>query len=510
MESRRFVRAIVAALMVAAVACQLVCIEQYGWFRDELYYLACGAHPAFGYVDHPPLIGWLAWLVRNALGSSFLAVRIVSVMAGAAVIGMTARLAERLGAKGSGVVLAALGAWLAPTYLFLAHHLSMNSIEVVLWCAAALVSMDLDERSAMRKWIWLGAIVGIGLLNKHSMTFWVFATGCALLLTPRRAVLRTRGPYAAAGVSLVLVAPHLLWQVSQGFPTVEFYRNASAHKILAMAPWEFLGAQLTLAGPGSAPLWLGGLTWLLWGKRYRYLGIAYLVMLALLLALRGKAYYMLPFYPVLFAAGGAGFERIIEPLGDRVRTTMKSLSLIWTAATGVLVAPLALPILPVESSISWMRTLGLSAPRAERANVAELPQPLADMFGWENQVETLATVVRSLPPDDRQRVQIVAMNYGQASAIDWLGPAWGLPPAHSPHNSYWAWRAPVDRAGPVVIIGVRAENAHVLEQYFLQVDVAATTQCSYCMPNERDLPVFVCRGWRVEPSAAWRALQRYI
>jgi 4-amino-4-deoxy-L-arabinose transferase-like glycosyltransferase len=509
MESRLRTRAVVAGLMVAACGLQLACIDEYGWFRDELYYLACGAHPALGYVDHPPLIGWVAWLVRHGLGDSFLAVRMGPVLAGAGIIGVTARLAEKLGARGAGVILAGLAAWLAPTYLFLAHHLSMNGFEVLLWSIAALLVLDLAPRW---RWLLLGLVVGVGLLNKHSMAFWVVAVVCGMLLTDRRRWLRGRGPFVAAAAALALVSPHVAWQVLHDFPTLNFYRNASAHKILPMTPWGFVGAQLTLAGPGNALLWLGGLIWLLVSpaaKHHRFLGIAYLVLLVLLVALGGKAYYLLPFYPVLFAAGGAGLERVSSGWTSARRKVFVTVSFSVVFCVGIAVAPLALPILPVEASIAWMRTLGLSAPKAERAEVAELPQPLADMFGWPELVRSVASVYAGLPQSDRALAQVVAMNYGQAAAIDWLGRSQGLPPALSPHNAYWGWGTPVDGGGAVIVIGVPSSSRAVLEGYFERVEVRTTTQCSFCMPHERGLPVYVCRGWRVPPERVWAEMQRY-
>jgi len=304
-----------------------------------------------------------------------------------------------------------------------------------------------------------------------------------------------------------MVAPHLHWQVAHGLPTLEFYRNAGAHKILPMSPLGFVGAQLTLAGPGNALLWLGGLGYLCFAesaRRFRFLGVAYLVLLVLFIAMRGKAYYLVPFYGVLFAAGGAAWERTAR----RWRRGLAVVGVVAIVGLGTLTAPLAMPVVSPEATIAWSKRLGLAPPQAERAAVAELPQHLADMLGWPELVASVASVRDALPPTERERVQIVAGNYGEAGAIDWLGPALGLPPAHSFHNAYFMWGPPTTSDGPVIVVGGRGLGER-LGGLFAQVALAARTDCRHCMPHERDLPIYVCRGWKRPAEAAWPALKHF-
>jgi len=233
------------------------------------------------------------------------------------------------------------------------------------------------------------------------------------------------------------------------------------------------------------------------------LGVAYLALLAMFIALHGKAYYMVPFYCVLFAAGGAAWEQV----RGRARPVLAGLAMLSVIGLGCVVAPMALPILSPEQTIAHGKRLGITPPQAERAAIAELPQHLADMFGWNELVATVAKVRATLPAEERARVQIIAGNYGEAAAIDWLGPTWGLPSAYSPHNAYFMWATPEATDAPVIVLGRRLTDGDKLNTVFDQVTMVGRTACNHCMPYERDLSVFLCRGWKNPPGRIWPTLK---
>jgi 4-amino-4-deoxy-L-arabinose transferase-like glycosyltransferase len=497
-------------LVALSTLAHLLCLDRFGWFRDELYYLACGAHPAWGYVDHPPLIGWMGALVGWA--HSFLLVRSVPILAGAAAIALTCRMAGKLGAGPIGRLVAGLATLCTPTFLFMFHHLNMNAIEVVLWTAGALIALDLDERAPTRRWLLFGAVVGLGLLNKHSMGFWVLAIAAGLLLGGRGRVFLSKKPWLALLVAALIVAPHVAWQVANHFPTLEFYRNAAAQKNAPLSALGYLGAQITLAGPGNLPLWLLGLVWLVFakmGRSARPLGFAYLILLALFIVLRGKAYYLVPFYPVLFAAGGAMLDTSLCAKSRRMRVAIAAALTSAVALVGLLAAPLALPVLSPAATVAWGKRLGLAPPKAEKAALGELPQHLADMFGWEELVAALAAARDSLSPAERERIEILVVNYGEAAAVDWLGPGRGLPKAHAAHNAYYTWGPPKDANATVLYLGRPGESAESLQQHFRQARLIGRTHCEYCMPFERDRPIFAAAGWLRPPEESWPALKLY-
>jgi 4-amino-4-deoxy-L-arabinose transferase-like glycosyltransferase len=495
------------AFALAALAAHLTAITQYGYFRDELYYLACTHHLAWGYVDQPPLSIAILWVVRHLLGDSLLAIRIVPALAGAAVVYLTGRLARTLGGGRAAQALAALAALLAPAFLGLCHTFSMNPFDLLLWALAFTLLLPAVERGAASDWLLLGAALGLGLLNKISVLWLGGGVAAGLLFTERRALLRTRGPWLAAAVALALFLPHIGWQIAHGWPTLEFMRNATAQKMAPVTLASFATSQLLVMGPGTAPFWLTGLALCFLvpaGKRGRMFGIAYVAIFAfLVVAGRSRATYLAPAYMPLFALGGLAVEQAARR--PRLRWFPPAAGA-WIAALALPLAPLALPILPVERFAAYSKALGAAPRSEERKSLGELPQHYADMFGWEEMAREVAAVYRALPPEDRARCGIFAENYGEAGAIDLFGPGLGLPPVMSGHNSYWLW-GPGRADGSVVILLGGSLEAH--RTNFERVEQVGLVRCDHCMPYERDLPVFVGHGPRTSLAKLWPRLKVY-
>src|SRR5262245_17187485 len=241
------------------VVLQLAVSGRYGYFRDELYYLACGEHLAWGYVDHPPAIAVIAWISRHLFGESLPAIRALSALAGGATIVLAGRLALLFGGDARAAGLAAIAVAIAPVFLFLFHILSMNAWDILLWTAVAAVIARLIVEDRASRWPLAGLLIGLGLLTKHSMAFFVAGLGAGVLLTPGRRWLASQWLWVGAGIAAALVAPHLWWQASNGWPTLEFIRNATARKNVALSPLQFVAGQLLEMHPLNAMLLAAGL-----------------------------------------------------------------------------------------------------------------------------------------------------------------------------------------------------------------------------------------------------------
>jgi len=189
-------------LAAATLLLHLALSGRYGFWIDELYFIACGEHLDWGYVDHPPLIAFAAQGSRVLLGDSLFAIRFFPALAHAGLVLLTGWLARALGAGRFGQVLAALTVLGAPVYLAFGNLLTMNAFEPLLWTALASVIVFAVRREQPRWLIAGGAIVGFGLLNKHSMGFFAAALGAGLVLTPERRVLRPAWVGAAALVCI--------------------------------------------------------------------------------------------------------------------------------------------------------------------------------------------------------------------------------------------------------------------------------------------------------------------
>jgi hypothetical protein len=484
----------------------------YGYFRDEFYYLACSDRLAAGYVDHPPLSIWLLAGSRWLLGDSLLTLHLLPALATALLVWLTGHLTRVLGGGRWAQSLAAVAAAVAPVYLVVGNFYSMNAFEPLLWTVGALIVVhimqtDDSQTDDPRWWLALGLVIGLGLENKHSMLFFGLGLSVAVVATPLRRHLLGRWVWLGALVALVLFLPNLLWQFRHGFPTLEFMRNAQLFKNAALSPAQFVGQQILMLHPLALPVWLAGLYWYFAtpaGRRYRALGWIYLVVFALLVLQRGKAYYLAPAYPPLLAAGAIA----IAAWTDRRARWLRSAYLALLLAGGIALAPLALPILPADTLVRYARALGVQeGVKAETAELGQLPQHFADMFGWSEMVDTVAEVYNRLPPEDRARCAIYAQNYGEAGAIDFLGRTHGLPHAISGHNNYWLW-GPSNFTGEVVIVvgGSAADLAGFCET----VEQVAVTHCRYCMPFENNRPIFLCRNRQGRLQQIWAQLKRYI
>ena len=498
------------ATAAAKLLLQLLAVHQYGYFRDELYYLASTEHLAWGYVDHPPLSIAILAVVRAVLGDSLVALRIVPALAGVATVFLTGALARRLGGRVFAQSAAALAALLAPLYLGVNHYYSMNSLDLLLWTVAIWFLLDALDTQRPRAWIALGLTLGLALLNKISALWLGGGIALALLLTPYRRVLRTPWPWIAASLAGILFLPHVLWQVREGWPTLEFMRNATAFKMVETRPLEFLCEQVLTMNPGSAPLWITGLVAGLLGlhaARGRALAWIYVAVLGiLLLAGRSRASYLAVAYPTLFALGACTVERIASRPG---RGWLRPLTVALVVVCGLPLLPLALPLLPVETYVGYQSALGLAPSSDERQDMGVLPQHYADMFGWNELVTLVARAYARLTPEERRRCRVYGQNYGEAGAIDVLGRKVGLPRALSGHNSYWLWgRDDPDTTWNILIVigGDHQDNA----AFFDSLEVVGRTESRWSMPYERGLEVSIGRGPRFRRSEAWPRLREYI
>ena len=477
----------------------------YGIFRDELYYLACADHPAWGYVDQPPLSIFLLWVSRAILGDSLFALRLLPAMAGAALVLATGLLARELGGGRWAVALAALASLVAGHNLAVSSIWSMNAFDSLLVASALLLLARLLRTGRAWYWIPLGATLGLALLNKVG-TLWIgLGVLVGVLASRERRWLRTAWPWAAGVLAALLALPYLLWNAGHDWAHLEFIESAVAGKYSGLSPWTFLKALPFNQNPVTLPLWLAGLGWLLFSRRgraFRPLALVWLTAFFVLLANgQSRAGYLAPAFAVLVAAGGVAWES----LGRRHRGIPLALSILLLS--GLLLAPFATPMLPVETFIRYSRALGASPGTDEGLELAELPQFYADMFGWREKAEAVAEVFAALPPEDRKRAVAFGENYGRAGAIDYFRREMDLPPAIGNHNSYWWWGP--GNAGPDAVVIVLGGQREDLERRFSSVERAATAFCAYCLPYEKDLPVYVARGLAVPLEELWPLLRHY-
>ena len=415
---------------------------RYGYFRDELYFLDCARHLAWGYVDMAPMIALVSRLAL-ALGGSLHVLRSIAGIGGAGIVALTMLITWRLGGNSFAQGLAGLCALVVPEYLGTASLLTMNVFEKLFWMACAYVLIRIIQTGNSRLWIWFGVLSGLGLMNKHSMLFFGAAVVAGLVLTGQRKELAKPWIWLAGLIALGIFLPNVIWQVQHHFPTLEDLRNVQASgKNVVLGPLAFLREQILLMHPIVFPVWLAGLWFFLAGKgtKYRILGWTYLALLVILIVLHGKNYYLSGAYPMLLAGGAVAIEDWLNRgRVTRGRVWPKAAIVTVIAALGALTAPLALPLLSPEGYVTYEEKLHFRPSKTEVNHDGPLPQFLGDQFGWPELVAQVATIYNSLPPEQRAKTAILTGNYGEAGAIDLFGPRYGLPTALSGHQTHYFW-----------------------------------------------------------------------
>jgi hypothetical protein len=491
---------------VAACAVHFLWNGRYGYFRDELYYAACGQHLAWGYVDQAPLIAVIARMSRVLFGDSLHALRFFPALSSGAKILLTAWIVRELGGQRYAQILAATAMLLCPIYLTMDNFLSMNAFEPLFWMLCVAISLRIVRTGNDRLWLWFGVVAGIGILNKHSMLIFGLAFFLSLLVSRQRTLLRTPWIWLGAFISFLIFLPNFIWEAKNHWPTIEILRNVDQMKNAHVTWGQFIVQQSFLVHPLGAPICLAGLWFFLRSGKsqtFRFLGWTYCFLLAEFLILRGRIYYLAPIYPMLFAAGAVAMEAWIERYGGN---WVKVAVLAPLVFGGIVAAPLALPILPLDAAAEYANFWDVNHVQVEKEPSGKLPQMYADMMGWPQQADIVAGVFHSLSPEDQSRVAILAKNYGQAGAIDYFGPALGLPHAISGHNNYYLW-GPQQYTGEVVIaVGMPLED---LKPIFGQIELAATINNEYAIPEENNLPVYVCRKPKMTLQQAWPRLKFY-
>ena len=476
----------------------------YGFFIDEIYFLACGQHLAWGYADLPPLTAAQAWLTRYLFGDSPYSIRLFPSLAGAGLVLLAAVMARELGGGRFAQILTALAILFAPGYLAFCSYLSMNSIEPLIWSGCALVVIRIIKRRDPRLWVWFGLLSGIGLLNKHTMLLFGLAVVVALLFTVDRRLMFNRWFVLAGALALAIFLPNLLWEIQHHFPHVELLANIQRnHRDVTMNPIVFLLWDVLLTNPATTPIWIAGLVTLLVGslKQFRAIGLSWVVTYLLLLATGGRFYYLLPAFPMIMAAGAIALERITESRGWGRIAAVAAIVVV-----GALIAPSAVPVLPAQTYFRYVELTHLGQPRFEYRPTTSMPQFFADRFGWPEMVATVARAYNSLPPDVRARTAIFGNDFGQSGAIDFYGPRYGLPRSIGGHLSNWYWGPRNYTGESILVLGDHRER---LEELFEIVIPMGEIGHPYAMQQEH-FTLFLAqkpRGWALKP--AWPKLKKF-
>jgi hypothetical protein len=490
-------------IALISLAVHLLPQPGYGFHRDELLYLAMGDHLHLFRMSFPPMIAVLAQTARGLPLDLLAAVRLLPALAGAALPILTALICRELGGGRRAQLLAAVAVLVAPLFLRAGTLFQPVVFEQLWWTVAALALAKLLAGRDRRWWLVVGAAVGAGGLTKFSVVFLGAGLVVAIALSPLRRDLATHWPWLAAALACVLALPSVTGQIALGWPVLVQMQALKATQLGHFDRLDFVVGQFMNLGP-SAPLWLIGLIALLVTpalRPFRALGLLSLAIFLLLLLGGGKDYYFGPLDTLLIAAAAC----VIGTWVDRAsRRAVFAGILAFLILGGAALLPMGVPILPPPRMARYSAALGITqATRTNYGTTLPLPQDYADMTGWSELADAVATAFHSLPPDEQGRATIFGVNYGRAGAVALFGRKLGLPYPISVHGDFYLW-GPGDKSGdPTIVVGGEAD---VLRKYCDDVAEAARAKNPWGVDEEQDVLILVCRRPKMDLPALFRKL----
>ena len=500
MNDRNLRLAWVAAAVTFCI--HLVANPHYGFFRDELYFIICGRHPSWGYVDQPPLVPLIA-AGSQIFGISLFALRATAALCAAGSIFVTVRIVTHLGGGAFAATLAALAAGLTPVLALFGMQVGPDMVGLWLWPLAALYLLRIVDGASPRLWLAVGATLGLSFEGKYSVVFFAFALALALALTKERRIFATPYFWYGAALGFAIALPNIVWQITHGFPMLEVLQAGRDGKNVVLSPLSYLVQEIVLTNPFLAWLWIVGIVSALRTPRLRWLGIAALVMLAEMIAFHGKNYYPADIYSIYISLGAVAIERALKAPWERVTLA---------CAIPVLAAwmiPVALPILSTPRMLAYtafLRSALHLSVASENHKIARLGQDYADMHGWPRLAATVAEIYAALPARQRIGAAIFTGNYGEASAIEFFNARGTIPPVLSGHNQYWLWGTQGASGATILAVGSRCPGG---SRIYARRRIVARFSNPLGMPYEDDLPIRLCQEPRASLAAVWPTVRHY-
>jgi len=489
-RDERGARAWVGVIALGTVALLLALSGRYGYHRDELYFIEAGKRLAWGYVDQPPLTPFLARLTGR-FGYALPVLRLLPALSIGAIVAFAAAFARRFGGGYFAQVLAALAVAMAAIFLTIGHLLSTTTLDVLIWVVLVYLVVRITHTDDHRWWLLVGAVAGLGLLNKWTVLYVIGGLGVGLALTEHRRFFRSPFLWAGAALAFAMWLPNLLWQASHDWPFFDMAGSLYAEGVDDANAFLFVPAQILFIGPVALPVWIVGLRALFRDaamRRYRFVGWAFLVLAFVFLAVSAKPYFLAPLYVPMLGAGAVVVERWLP----RRRRLTQGRILAAVGVGGLVVLPMVLPVLPAATLAG--------------TPITEINPELAETHGWVAFVGQVASAFEAVPSDRRSEAVVFTASYGEAGAIDLYAPRMGLPPASSGHNNYWLWGPPDGE--PVLIVGNFSPG--YLDERFVGVRRIGTIENPAGLENEEHLaPIWLAERPRGSWHRIWPTLRHF-
>jgi hypothetical protein len=476
---------------------------RYDLFRDELYFIVCGQHPAFGYVDQPPGVPLMAAALFE-LGLGAWGVRLPAAIAAGSLVWLAARFARLLGGNGLAIALTVLSCAIAPMLMGMAATLNTSAFDPLAWTVIAYLLTKALRENDNRALVLAGLVAGVALEIKYAIAFWMVGLTIGLLLSPERRILLRPAFWAGAAIAALIAAPSFAWQLLHGFPFLELGAAAKGKNVdAALAP--FLVNQVFVMNPLFAPLCIAGLVapfLVVQLKDLRFVAIGAIVVLVIVRLGHGKDYYLAPLYPSLFVIGAVSLAPLVQ---GRPRKAIAGVAMACAVVISALVAPMALPVLSPAALASYLGWVGFAPAQQERSfKGTVLPQVFADQLGWHDFTGQVEAAWNRIPVPMRANTGIKVDNYGEAAALDIYGQH--LPPALTGHNQYFLWGLRSQNPRNLLVV---QDNPAALMPYCEKVTLLGKTWSQHAMAYENGKVIALCERVRVPLIQLWPGLKNF-
>jgi hypothetical protein len=485
------------ALALCGTLLHILLNGQYGFHRDELDFIMSARRLDWGYVSYPPMTPFFARIGLELFGESLRGLRVLPAVAQGVAMILAGLMARDMGGKRGAQILAAFAVFIAPVSLMGGTVIMYFAFDYLWWVLVAFFTVRLLATDDRRYWLGIGAGIGLGMMTKYTMAFWVVGLVVAVLITSARKYLFSKWLYLGAGLALLIFLPNLIWQIQHDLIALDYLSFIHVRDVRWGRADDFLVNQLIeTTNPFSLPLWAAGLGLCLFGasmKRFRPLAWMFLVTFSLFFVSKGRSYYTAPAYVMLLAAGAVGFE---SWLGRRARGTrrlgfglLRGLQVLGSVIAIILIKPIA----PINSPL-WQITSSVN-------------EDVTEMVGWQDLTAQVAEIYQSLPESEKARTAILAGNYGEAGALDLYGDAYGLPRVITGTNSMWYRGYGEPEPETVIVVGFELSYAGM---FFKSCKQSGTVTNRYQVKNEESThhtSLFVCREPHRPWSEMWQDMQ---
>lgn len=491
---------ILFGMALVAVIFHILLNGQYGFHRDELDFIMNARQLEWGYVSYPPMTPFFARIGLELFGESLRGLRVLPAIAQGIVMVLAAWMARDMGGKRMAQVLTAFVVFISPMSLFGGTVIMYFAFDYLWWVVVAFFMVRLLVTEDPRYWLGIGAGIGLGMMTKYTMAFWVAGLVVAVLITPARKYLRSKWLYFGAALALLVFLPNLIWQIQHDFISLEYLSSIHARDISWGRADEFWQEQLFLTtNPLSLFIWPIGLSLCLFGtsmKRFRALGWMFLVTFALFAINRGRGYYTGPSYVMLLAAGVTWFEGWLAARTETARRV--GWGLLWgTQVIGSLIGVILMkPVAPINTPL-WDFTTGVT------------DDLFTEMVGWQDLTKQVAQIYQSIPENEKPNTVILAGNYGEAGALDLYGDEFDLPRLITGANSYWYRGYGEPEPETVILVGFDSSYAG---HFFKTCKYQDTVANQYSVKNEESMyhnSLYLCREPRRPWGEMWQEMQWY-